>query len=69
MTFKLSPPSPAEHLGSLLRLLVEDLNARARFGRREVAPEQLKLIEDKVTIDAVNMRKEVGLKTASDGEY
>ena len=60
MTFKLSPPSLAEHLG---------FKARARLGRRQVSARTIEVIEDKVAIDAVNMRKEVGLKTASDGEY
>ncbi|RPA89829.1 UROD/MetE-like protein [Choiromyces venosus 120613-1] len=68
MTFKLNPPNRAEHLGSLLR--PEDLlKARTRFDKKEITPEQLKEIEDKAIIDAVNMQKEVGLKTISDGEY
>lgn len=68
MSFKLNPPFRAEHLGSLLRP-EELLKARMAFEKKELSPEELKMVEDKAIEDIVKLQKEVGFKGISDGEY
>lgn len=68
MAPKQTPPFRAEHIGSLLRpdYLLE---ARRKFDKKEVTQEQLRELEDKAIIEAVNMQREVGIKSFTDGEY
>jgi methionine synthase II (cobalamin-independent) len=68
MAPKQKPPFRAEHLGSLLRpeYLLE---ARKKFDKEEVTQEQLRELEDRAIVDAVNMQREVGIKGFTDGEY
>jgi methionine synthase II (cobalamin-independent) len=68
MTPKQTPPFRAEHVGSLLRpdYLLE---ARRKFDRKEVTQEQLREIEDRAILWAVNLQREVGIKGFTDGEY
>ena len=68
MAPKQTPPFRAEHVGSLLRpdYLLE---ARRKFDRKEVTQEQLREVEDRAIIGAVNMQREVGIKSFTDGEY
>jgi methionine synthase II (cobalamin-independent) len=68
MAPKQTPPFRAEHVGSLLRpgYLLE---ARRKFERKEVTQEQLREVEDRAIIGAVNMQREVGIKGFTDGEY
>ena len=68
MAPKQNPPFRAEHIGSLLRpdYLLE---ARRKFDRKELTQEQLREIEDRAIVGAVNMQREVGIKSFTDGEY
>ena len=68
MSPRQTPPFRAEHIGSLLRpdYLLE---ARKKFDREEVTQEQLREVEDRAIIGAVNMQREVGIKSFTDGEY
>ncbi|KAI9574173.1 UROD/MetE-like protein [Boletus coccyginus] len=68
MVPKQAPPFRAEHIGSLLR---PDylLQARKKFDRKEITQEQLRELEDQAIVGAVNMQREVGIKSFTDGEY
>lgn len=68
MSFKLSPPFRAEHLGSLLR---PDylLQARKQFDNKEITYEQLRVLEDKAIVEALRLQREVGIRAFTDGEY
>ncbi|KAF8552592.1 UROD/MetE-like protein [Imleria badia] len=68
MALKQTPPFRAEHIGSLLRpdYLLE---ARRKFDKKEITQEQLRELEDRAIVDAVNMQREVGIKGFTDGEY
>jgi len=68
MTARTTPPFRADHVGSLLRppnLLV----ARARHRAGEIDAAALQDIEDVAIRDAVRMQEEVGLRSATDGEF
>ncbi|EWC45398.1 hypothetical protein DRE_00797 [Drechslerella stenobrocha 248] len=64
-TFKSSPPYRAEHLGSLLRpgYLLEARQDDARNAT------ELAAVEDKAIDAAINLQRELGFRTISDGEY
>ncbi len=63
-----TPPFRADHVGSLLRpQAVHD--ARAQFADGKLDAEALRAIEDAAIADAVAMQAEVGLQTATDGEF
>jgi 5-methyltetrahydropteroyltriglutamate--homocysteine methyltransferase len=65
---KTLPPSRAEHVGSLLR--PPDIkHARARLQRGEIAPADLRQIENEAIRRAVAKQKSLGLDTVTDGEY
>jgi len=65
---KLNPPFRAEHLGSLLRpgYLLE---ARAKYDNGEISAEELDKIATKAIQTAIQLQKEAGIKSLSDGEY
>jgi 5-methyltetrahydropteroyltriglutamate--homocysteine methyltransferase len=63
-----TPPFRADHVGSLLRPQALH-DARAKFAAGEIDAEQLRAIEDAAIADAVAMQAEVGLQTATDGEF
>ncbi|HET7429775.1 MAG TPA: 5-methyltetrahydropteroyltriglutamate--homocysteine S-methyltransferase [Gaiellales bacterium] len=68
MAARQTPPFRADHVGSLLRppgLLA----ARDRFARGEIAAEQLREQEDDAIRDVVRMQQDVGLRSATDGEF
>ena len=58
----------ADHIGSLLRP-PEVLEARAAHNEGRVTAEQLKEIEDKAILNAIEMQRQVGINVFSDGEY
>jgi 5-methyltetrahydropteroyltriglutamate--homocysteine methyltransferase len=62
------PPFRADHVGSLLR---PDrlLRAREDFAANRISPDDLKQVEDAAIRDAVRMQEEVGLQSATDGEF
>ena len=62
------PPFRADHVGSLLRP-EELLDARARHAAGEIDDAELRGIEDEAIRDVVRMQADVGLRTATDGEF
>ncbi|MEV5410168.1 5-methyltetrahydropteroyltriglutamate--homocysteine S-methyltransferase [Thermopolyspora sp. NPDC052614] len=62
------PPFRADHVGSLLRPPAL-LQAREDFKEGRIGAEALREIEDQAIKDAVRMQEEVGLKSATDGEF
>ena len=62
------PPFRADHVGSLLRP-PELLEARGDFAAGRLSAERLREVEDDAIRDAVRMQKEVGLQSATDGEF
>src|SRR5438270_625859 len=58
----------ADHVGSLLRPQ-EVLGAHAAFAEHKISPEQLKEIEDRAVLQALELQREVGLDVFTDGEY
>jgi methionine synthase II (cobalamin-independent) len=63
-----SPPYRADHVGSLLRP-PELLRARDDFAEGRIDAEALRAIEDEAIRDVVRMQQDVGLQTATDGEF
>jgi len=63
-----SPPFRADHVGSLLRP-PELLRAREELAARRMTPEELRKIEDRAIRDVVKMQRDVGLQSATDGEF
>jgi 5-methyltetrahydropteroyltriglutamate--homocysteine methyltransferase len=62
------PPFRADHVGSLLRP-AELHAARADHAAGRLSADELKAIEDKAIRDVVAMQREVGLRSATDGEF
>ena len=58
----------ADHLGSLLRP-PELLKARADLNEGHITPGNLREIEDKAILDALEMQCQVGMRIFTDGEY
>jgi 5-methyltetrahydropteroyltriglutamate--homocysteine methyltransferase len=68
MTARTTPPFRADHVGSLLRP-APLLEARDRHQNGELSDEQLRAAEDAAIRDAVRMQEDLGLQTATDGEF
>ena len=62
------PPFRADHVGSLLRP-PELMAARTRFRAGEIAPADLRAVEDEAIMGAVQLQESVGLKSITDGEF
>jgi 5-methyltetrahydropteroyltriglutamate--homocysteine methyltransferase len=62
------PPFRADHVGSLLRPKAL-LDARARHAAGEIDADELRGIEDDAIADVVRLQGDVGLSTATDGEF
>jgi 5-methyltetrahydropteroyltriglutamate--homocysteine methyltransferase len=62
------PPFRADHVGSLLRPK-QLLAARDDLGAGRIDAGQLRAIEDEAIRDAVRMQRDVGLQSATDGEF
>ena len=62
------PPFRADHVGSLLRP-PELLEAREKHALGEIDDTQLRAIEDEAIADVVTLQQEVGLRSATDGEF
>jgi 5-methyltetrahydropteroyltriglutamate--homocysteine methyltransferase len=62
------PPFRADHVGSLLRPQ-SLLDARARHAAGEIDDAELRGIEDAAIADVVRMQGDIGLSTATDGEF
>jgi methionine synthase II (cobalamin-independent) len=63
-----SPPYRADHVGSLLRP-PDLLRAREDHAAGRFDDEALRAIEDEAIRDVVRMQQDVGLQTATDGEF
>src|SRR5438034_488358 len=63
-----TPPFRADHVGSLLRP-TRLLEARERFAAGDLPVEELRSIEDDAIRDVDAMQEEVGLQSATDGEF
>jgi 5-methyltetrahydropteroyltriglutamate--homocysteine methyltransferase len=68
MSRRTSPPYRADHVGSLLRP-PELLRAREEHAAGGLDAEGLRAAEDEAIRDAVRMQEEVGLQSATDGEF
>jgi len=68
MTLRDTPPFRADHVGSLLRP-PHLLEARERRATGEIGPGELRATEDEAIRDIVRMQRDVGLRSATDGEF
>lgn len=68
MSLHINPPHRAEHLGSLKRPQYL-LQKRDEFDEKKVTPEELKAVEDEAIKGIVQMQREAGIKTITDGEF
>jgi 5-methyltetrahydropteroyltriglutamate--homocysteine methyltransferase len=68
MTPRTSPPYRADHVGSLLR--PERLTrARDEHAAGRIGADELRAVEDEAIRDVVRRQEEVGLQSATDGEF
>jgi 5-methyltetrahydropteroyltriglutamate--homocysteine methyltransferase len=63
-----TPPFRADHVGSLLRP-PHLMRAREEFAAGRVTGDELRAIEDDAIRDVVKMQHDVGLQSATDGEF
>ena len=63
-----NPPFRADHVGSLLRP-PELLNAREDHHAGRIDDEQLRAVEDESIRNVVQMQRDIGLQSATDGEF
>jgi 5-methyltetrahydropteroyltriglutamate--homocysteine methyltransferase len=68
MARRTSPPFRADHVGSLLRP-ARLLQARDDFAAGRITAADLRAVEDEEIVRAIRMQEEVGLQSATDGEF
>src|SRR5215467_1047119 len=68
MARRTSPPFRADHVGSLLRPQ-RLLQARDDFAAGRITAADLKAVEDEEIVQAIQLQEEVGLQSATDGEF
>jgi 5-methyltetrahydropteroyltriglutamate--homocysteine methyltransferase len=68
MTLRSTPPFRADHVGSLLRPPAL-MAARESYAKGEIPAEALREAEDAAIRDAVRLQEEIGLRSATDGEF
>ena len=68
MTPRTSPPYRADHVGSLLRP-AELTRARDEHAAGRLSADELRAVEDDAIRDVVRKQEEVGLQSATDGEF
>jgi len=68
MSHRTKPPFRADHVGSLLRP-PELLRAREEFAAGRISADELRGVEDDAIRVAVRMQEDVGLQSATDGEF
>jgi 5-methyltetrahydropteroyltriglutamate--homocysteine methyltransferase len=68
MTVRDAPPFRADHVGSLLRP-PSVLTAREQRAAGEISADDLRAVEDAAIRDVVRMQRDVGLRSATDGEF
>lgn len=68
MSSRETPPYRADHVGSLLRP-PQLLKAREDFANDKIDADELRGVEDAAIRDAVKLQEDVGLRSATDGEF
>ena len=68
MSLRETPPFRADHVGSLLRP-PELLRAREAHAAGRIDDATLRAAEDEAVRDVVALQRDVGLRTATDGEF
>src|SRR4051812_34655451 len=68
MMLRDTPPFRADHVGSLLRP-PHLLKARAQRAAGELGSDELRTVENEAIRDVVRMQRDVGLRSATDGEF
>jgi 5-methyltetrahydropteroyltriglutamate--homocysteine methyltransferase len=68
MSRRTTPPFRADHVGSLLRP-ARLHQARADFAAGRITAADLRAVEDEEIAKAIRMQEEVGLQSATDGEF
>ena len=68
MPLRTTPPFRADHVGSLLRP-PSVFKARDDFAAKRITADELRAEEDAAIADVVRMQEEVGLQSATDGEF
>jgi methionine synthase II (cobalamin-independent) len=68
MALRDTPPFRADHVGSLLRP-PELLEARERFAEGAIDADELRAAEDAAIRDVVELQRDVGLRSVTDGEF
>jgi 5-methyltetrahydropteroyltriglutamate--homocysteine methyltransferase len=68
MSVRTTPPFRADHVGSLLRP-AHLLRAREDFAAGRIAAGDLRAVEDDAIRSVVGMQEQVGLRSATDGEF
>src|SRR6266700_1948644 len=68
MAPRTTPPFRADHVGSLLRPQAV-LDARAERAAGRISAAQLREVEDAAIRDVVRMQEDIGLQSATDGEF
>ena len=63
-----TPPFRADHVGSLLRPRLRAERARQRAAG-EISDDDLRAVENAAITDVVRMQEDVGLRSATDGEF
>src|SRR5579862_5418897 len=61
-------PYRADHVGSLLRP-PQLLDAREEFAQQQLTHEQLREIEDRAILQALELQRSAGIDVVTDGEY
>src|SRR5438477_201173 len=64
----MAAPYRADHVGSLLRP-PELVQARTDFGQKKITAEQLREVEEKSILKAIELQREVGIDVFTEGEY
>src|SRR3989442_15708109 len=68
MTVRTAPPFRADHVGSLLRPPAL-LRAREDRAQGRISAPDLRAVEDVAIREVVKMQEDVGLRSATDGEF
>jgi 5-methyltetrahydropteroyltriglutamate--homocysteine methyltransferase len=68
MSDRTTPPYRADHVGSLLHP-ANLLQARDDFAANRISAQELRAVEDEAIRDVVKMQEDVGLRSATDGEF
>ena len=68
MSARETPPYRADHVGSLLRPPTL-LKARDDFANDQISAAELRSVEDDAIRDVVKLQEDIGLRSATDGEF